>query len=41
MACRPLPGGSVGAHGAYTRPSMRAIHQLQGMMIRQITLPPW
>lgn len=27
--------------GGYTLPSIRAIHQLQGMMIRQMTLPPW
>lgn len=35
-----LAGRQAGA-GCYTLPSMRAIHQLQGMMIRQITLPPW
>lgn len=35
-------GRAAGGHGgAYTLPSMRAIHQLQGMMMRQMTLPPW
>lgn len=41
---RARRGGSRGRRagaGCYTLPSMRAIHQLQGMMIRQITLPPW
>lgn len=33
-------GGRV-AGGRYTLPSIRAIHQLQGMMTRQMTLPPW
>lgn len=43
-----VPGGHGAAPkrrvlrgGGYTLPSIRAIHQLQGMMIRQMTLPPW
>lgn len=31
----------MGSIRAYTLPSIRAIHQLQGMMMRQMTLPPW
>lgn len=31
----------MGSIPAYTLPSIRAIHQLQGMMMRQMTLPPW
>lgn len=33
---------AVGRAGRpYTLPSILAIHQLQGMMMRQMTLPPW
>lgn len=34
-------GGVKGAALVYTRPRMRATHQLHGMMTRQTTLQPW